>query len=317
MDKVISVDQNARSRRNFFATAGAMLAAAGIAPNTMEAQTAGGDVAVLNYALRLERLEAAFYTVGLSKFAVTDFAASNFAKSLTASQVSNAYLYFQAIQQTELSHVAQITAAITGLGGTPVAVDCYGFQPFGSDTKTFASADSFVAVAMLLENTGVMAYDGALATIQSPTILTTAGTIATVEARHAAYLNQLNGVSPFPSSYDTPASQATILTAASAFITSCTSFPATAVAGPSGTTTASKTLQLNATGSTTATGLTIVAWEWELVLGSPNASVMNPNSPTPTVTFLGGPGIYTFTLVVTDSGGNTGVNSINVTYTGM
>ena len=317
MEKVISVDHHARSRRDFFAKAGAALAIGGIAPTLMEAQTPGNDVAVLNYALRLERLEATFYTVGLAKFAATDFAASNFAKSLTATQVANAYSYFQAIQTHEVSHVAQISAAITAMGGTTVATDCYGFQPGGMDTKTFATADSFIAVAMLLENTGVMAYDGALSTIVSPTVLTTAATIATVEARHASFLNQLNGVIPFPSAYDSPASVATILAAASSFIVSCTSFPDTSVPGPAATTTATKTLQLNAAGSSSPAGLPIVGWEWEVVLGSLNASVMNPNSPTPTVTFLGGPGIYTFTLVVTDAAGNTGVNYLNVTYTGV
>jgi len=205
MEKVISVDHNARSRRDFFAKAGAVLAVGGLAPSLIQAQTAGGDVAVLSYALRLERLEATFYTVGLAKFAATDFAASNFAKNFSATQVSNAYSYFQTIQQHETSHVAQITAAITSMGGTLPPADCYGFQSGGGDTKSLATADSFIAVAMLLENTGVMAYDGAISTIQSPTIMTTAATIATVEARHAAFLNQLNGVIPFPNAYDSPA----------------------------------------------------------------------------------------------------------------
>jgi hypothetical protein len=44
--------------------------------------------------------------------------------------------------------------------------------------------------------------------------------------------------------------------------------------------------------------------------------VMNANSPNPTVTFLGGPGVYTFSLVITDSAGNTGGSVVKVTYTG-
>ena len=117
MNKVISVDNDARSRRNFFAKAGAFIAAAGVAPSLVQAQTFTSDVDILNYALRLERLEAAFYTVGLSKFAATDFANAAFAKNLTAAQVANAYTYFQAIQQHETAHVAAITAAIMGMGG--------------------------------------------------------------------------------------------------------------------------------------------------------------------------------------------------------
>jgi hypothetical protein len=316
MNKVISVDQEARSRRNFFAKAGAFIAAAGVAPSLLKAQTFTSDVDILNYALRLERLEAAFYTVGLSKFAATDFAAAAFAKTLTAAQVANAYTYFQAIQQHETTHVAAITSAIMGMGGTPVAVDCYGFQPYGSDNKTFANADSFIATAMVLENTGVMAYDGAISLVQSASLRTTAATIATVEARHAAYLNQLNGVIPFPSAFDTAATAATVLAAAGGFLAGCSTFPAVAVAGPQNLTTASKTLQLNSTGSTSAGGtLPIVSYVWEPVLGL-NASIQNPNSPTPTVTFLSGPGIYAFGLVVMDSAGNSGSTELKVTYTG-
>ena len=316
MNKLISVDQDARSRRNFFAKAGAFIAAAGVAPHLVQAQTFTSDVDILNYALRLERLEAAFYTVGLSRFAATDFANSAFAKNLTTTQVANAYTYFQTIQQHEVNHVSAITAAIMSMGGTPVAVDCYGFQPYGSDNKTFASADSFAAVAMVLENTGVMAYDGAIGMVQSATLRTTAATIATVEARHAAYLNQLNGVIPFPAPYDTPATAATILTAAGSFLAACTTFPAVAVAGPQNMTTASKTLQLNSTGSTSAGGtLPITSYVWEPVLGS-NASIQNPNGPSPIVTFLGGPGVYTFALIVLDSAGNSGSTELKVTYTG-
>src|SRR6202011_5330032 len=140
-----------------------------------------------------------------------------------------------------------------------------GFQPYGNDNKTFVSADSFIGVAMDLENTGVMAYDGAISLVQSASLRTTA---ATVEARHAAYLNQLNGVSPFPNAFDTPASASTILTAATTFLAGCSTFPAIAVAGPQNVTTSSKTLQLNATGSMSAGGtFPIVSYIWETVLG--------------------------------------------------
>jgi hypothetical protein len=316
MNKLISVDNDARSRRNFFAKAGAFIAAAGVAPSLVEAQTFTSDVDILNYALRLERLEAAFYTVGLQKFAAADFAASAFAKNLTAAQVANAYTYFQAIQMHEVSHVNQISAAIMGMGGTLAPPDCYGFQPYGNDNKTFLNADSFIGVAMVLENTGVTAYDGAINLIQSASLRTTAATIATVEARHASYLNFLNGVIPFPAAYDTPATATSILTAAASFLASCSTFPAVAVAGPQNTTTSSKTLQLTSKGSMSAGGtLPIVSYEWEAVLGS-NCTVQNPNSPNPTVTFNGGPGVYTIALLIVDAAGNTGTAQVTVTYTG-
>ena len=53
-----------------------------------------------------------------------------------------------------------------------------------------------------LENTGVSAYDGAIAHIQRAALLTAGATIATVGARHASYLNLLNGDVPFPRAFD-------------------------------------------------------------------------------------------------------------------
>jgi hypothetical protein len=313
MKNVISVDHEARSRRNFFAKAGALLATAGLAaPSVLESQTLNSDVDILNYALRLERLEASFYANGLAKFAASDFAASNFAKNLTPAQVANAYALVTAIGQQELSHVNQISAAIGALNGTLAQPDCYVFQPYGSNPKLLANADSFIATAMVLENTGVTAYDGAISLLQSASLRTTAATIATVEGRHAAYLNQLMGASPFPSAYDTPATAATILAAASAYLaSSCPTYIAVVV-GPQNVTTFNKTLQLSATATSPYPPLSYV---WEPVLGE-MASVDRAQYPDPTVTFLGGPGVYNFAVVVTDYVGNTGSAHLAITYTG-
>ena len=53
-------------------------------------------------------------------------------------------------------------------------------------------------MAEFLENTGVSAYDGAIAYIKAAKLQTAGATIATVEARHASYLNLINGDLPFP-----------------------------------------------------------------------------------------------------------------------
>ena len=66
-----------------------------------------------------------------------------------------------------------------------------------------------------------MAYGGALYQIQSSSIKATAATMATVEGRHSAYLNLLTGTSPSPSSFDTPATSATILATIAQYVTSC------------------------------------------------------------------------------------------------
>jgi hypothetical protein len=63
----------------------------------------------------------------------------------------------------------------------------------------------------------VSAYDGAIGLIDAPELQTAGATIATVEARHAAYLNDLNGDSPFPAAFDTPLSMEEVLAAAAPF----------------------------------------------------------------------------------------------------
>ncbi len=314
MEKSITLEGKTRSRRDFFAGAGAALAAAGVVGNLQAQTTTGGDVDILNFALRLERLEAAFYTQGLAKFGPGDFANSGFVKAF-GPLGGGVYPLFQAIQQHEVTHVSQLSAVITQLGGTLAPPDCYAFSQYGSDLTTLKSVDSFIAVAMVLENTGVSAYDGAIALVQSPTIRTAAATIATVEARHASYLNLLNGVSPFPAAFDTAATAADILTAASKFISNCGAFPPNAVAGPKNATATSQGFQLDATKSTTASGGPVSSYFFEPVLGS-NAVLSDPRSPTPKVTFNGGPGIYTFVLLVMDAFGNNSTDTVKVNYTG-
>ena len=323
MKQVATLDARARSRRNFFAGAGAVLATAGIV-GKLEAQTSGNpDVDILNFALRLERLEASFYQQGLLKFTANDFTNAAFARNFTAAQVASSFTYFQQIAAHEMTHVMQVSATIVSLGGTLAPTDCYGFQPFGGDLQTFRSVDSFVATAAVLENTGVMAYDGAIASITAPNLRTVAATIATVEARHAAYLNLLNGQNPFPNAFDPTATANDILTAASKFLTGCSVFPPNAVGGPVGptpgtfaTTSQKVGFALDASQSTSADGSAIVSYLWETVLGS-NATVQNPLSPQPTVTFNGGPGIYSFSVMVTDRFGNNSNAFVKVNYTGV
>lgn len=162
--------------------------------------TFASDVDVLNYALTLEHLEAAFYqqanqyTFGTDPFgnAIGDWLA------LAGEQ--------------EAAHVATLTDVVTQLGGEPVAAAEYDFG--------VTDAQSFLATAMTLENVGVSAYDGAGQFLQSPDLLTAAGGIVAVEARHAAYLNLINGTIPFPAATESPMTPDEVLAAAGGFIVS-------------------------------------------------------------------------------------------------
>ena len=149
------------------------------------------DLEILNYALTLEHLEATFYREGLETFSADDFDEGVFEN-------------LELVAAHEAEHVILLTETITSLGGTPVEEASY---DFGYEDD----ADAFLEVAAALENTGVSAYDGAGAAIQDVNLLAVAGQIVAVEARHASYLNLVNGDVPFPDSFETPLSRDEVL----------------------------------------------------------------------------------------------------------
>ncbi len=158
------------------------------------------DLDVLNYALTLEHLEYAFYRDGIGNFTFGD---GPFNQSIDSE--------LAVIRDHEGTHVTLLTDAITSMGGTPVAEATYDFG-YGTDPL------AFLATAAALENTGVSAYDGAAQFIQNPDLLAVAGGIVAVEARHASYLNLINGVLPFPAAFETPLTPAEVLAIATPFI---------------------------------------------------------------------------------------------------
>ena len=171
----------------------------------MQELTLETPVDVLNYALTLEHLEYAFYRDGLEEFTAEDFTAAGYS--------ANVYDYFGLIRDHEREHVETITQVITDLGGEPVAEAAYDFG--------YSDLAGFVGVAQVLENTGVSAYQGAAQfLIAEDELLTAALTIHGVEARHAAYLNGLQGESPFPDVVNPTLTPDEVLAAAGPFIVS-------------------------------------------------------------------------------------------------
>lgn len=159
------------------------------------------DVDVLNYALTLEHLEYAFYRDGIGNFT---FGPDPFGYSIDE--------YLAAIRDHEGAHVETLTQVISDLGGEPVEEATYDFG-YGTDGRMF------LMTAAALENTGVSAYDGAAQYLENADLLTAAGGIVSVEARHAAYLNLITGEIPFPAAFETAKSPAEILEIAGPFIT--------------------------------------------------------------------------------------------------
>ena len=160
------------------------------------------DVEVLNYALTLEHLEAAFYRDGIGRFA---FGTDGFGQDINVNMA--------AIRDHEIAHVNTLTQVITDLGGEPVAA-----APSYNFADAYASLDAFLATAAAVENLGVQAYDGAARYISNPELLTAAGSIVAVEARHASYLNQITGAIPFPAAFEEPLAPAAVLEVAGPFL---------------------------------------------------------------------------------------------------
>ncbi len=131
------------------------------------------DLAVLNYALTLEFLEARFYKQVIESGIVKDPKIGAIATKFG---------------ESEQEHVDAIKATITKLGGTPVTAPATKFEETidkGLTAVLNAAAD--------VENLGAAAYLGAAGRITNKEVLAAALAIHSVEARHAAALNQLLG----------------------------------------------------------------------------------------------------------------------------
>lgn len=184
-------------------------------PGSVLAQDFGDDLEVLNYALTLEHLESSFYTEGLSRFQAGDFSPDRSIRQASGnggdgSDVS-VFARLEAIRDHEQAHVATLTQTIDGLGGTPVDAGEYDFG------DAFDGPMAFLATAQALENTGVAAYLGAAGQIQDADVLAATGSILVVEARHAAYIDDLVGGSPFPDAFAEPLSRDEVLDVAGGF----------------------------------------------------------------------------------------------------
>lgn len=168
------------------------------------------DVEVLNYALTLEHLENAFYREGLKEFTDDDLMGADALSPFADDVKTKVPGHLQTVGEHEAAHVEALSATVEKLGGTPVGEAEY---DFGYETPS-----EFLGVAKALENTGVAAYKGAAPTVSNDEVFSAAIGIHSVEARHAAFLNELNLSSPFPKAVDEPKTMAEVKEIAGQFI---------------------------------------------------------------------------------------------------
>ncbi|KAM6495470.1 Ferritin-like domain containing protein [Amanita muscaria] len=99
---------------------------------------------------------------------------------------------FNTIQKDESTHSIALQAAIKSAGSSPFTSRQFNFDAALTDIPMMA------ATACVVENVGVGAYLGALHLVSDPVLLSTAGSILTVEARHQTEHSCDLGVKPNP-----------------------------------------------------------------------------------------------------------------------
>jgi rubrerythrin len=126
------------------------------------------DIGILNFALLLEELEAAFYLLVLKSGKITD---------------PNELDYMRALGRHEAEHV-KFLRSVLGENATFERKDLR-FNRSGLKAL-LTDRDTILNAAVAQEDTGVHAYNGAGTSLTNPTYLLAAGSIVSVEARHAA-----------------------------------------------------------------------------------------------------------------------------------
>ena len=133
------------------------------------------DVGILNFALFLEELEAAFYAAVISSGKITN---------------SKELEYMQFLGSQEAAHVTFLRTVLANQ--VLFATQDLSFNS-SSLNNLLSSRASILNTAVALEDVGVHAYNGAGPSMTNPTFLLAAGSIVSVEARHAAGVRALLG----------------------------------------------------------------------------------------------------------------------------
>jgi hypothetical protein len=130
------------------------------------------DASILAFVLGIERLQQAFYTEALAH----------------AGLHGELHEFAATALSHEREHVALLTHALGGSAPKPQRFS------FGGATR---DPQAFMTAARKLEDLAVLAYNAGAPSLTKPT-LAQAGRIVSVEARHAAWIRDIAGVTPAP-----------------------------------------------------------------------------------------------------------------------
>lgn len=165
---------------------GAVLAA-GAPRATAAMPSAKLDAEVLNYALLLEELTAAFYEAALDR----------------AGLRGELREFAEVVGGHEREHVKLLRGA---LGGKARSIPPFAFG------KAVTSPRRFAATALQLEDLGVAAYNGQAANLRRDALIA-AARIVSVDARHAAWIRAIQNRRPARQATDPSSSRGEVLAA--------------------------------------------------------------------------------------------------------
>ncbi len=195
-------DINRREALGTLGKLGLGAAALGLGSKALAAPAKNVDADVLNFALNLEYLEAAFYAAAVGRLAevraIGGSAAIALPAKLPASGMqfkdSNIQAYIHSIADDEIAHVKFLHGALgKGAVARPMldlsgAFDAAGQAASGGTIKGFnpyANELFLLHGAFIFEDVGVTAYNGAATLLTNPAYLQAAAGILAAEAYHA------------------------------------------------------------------------------------------------------------------------------------
>jgi hypothetical protein len=185
LERVESVSRRALLRGGL--AVGATLSGAvvvGSRPARSQAASPERDVEILNFALLLEHLQAAFYREALKRGDLR----------------GEVRRFAEVVGANEVAHVSLLREAL----GTKARR-----QPSFRFDDALLRPRRFVRSALILEDAGIAAYNGQAANL-TPKALLPALRMVSVEGRHAAWIRDIAGEDPAPLAADPGMSASTV-----------------------------------------------------------------------------------------------------------